>query len=46
MKLVATGAISKDTLAWMLGIEADSLEVDSPEIPEVDVDDLATALGL
>lgn len=46
LKLVASGAISKDTLAWMLGIEADSLEVDSPEIPEVDVDDLATALGL
>jgi hypothetical protein len=30
----------------MLGIDADSLDVDAPEVPEVDVDDLATALGL
>ena len=46
LKLVASGAISTATLAWMLGIDAAALEVDSPEIPEVDVDDLATALGL
>jgi hypothetical protein len=30
----------------MLGIDADSLDVDAPEVPEADVDDLATALGL
>jgi hypothetical protein len=30
----------------MLGIAADALEVDSPEISEVDADDLAAALGL
>jgi hypothetical protein len=46
LELVASGAISTATLAWMLGIAADALEVDSPDIPEVDVDDLATALGL
>jgi hypothetical protein len=44
--LIASGAVSRATLAWMLGIDADSLDVDAPEIPEVDVDDLATALGL
>jgi Zn-dependent peptidase ImmA (M78 family)/transcriptional regulator with XRE-family HTH domain len=43
---VASGAISKATLAWMLGIDAAMLEVDSPDIPEVDVDDLASELGL
>jgi Zn-dependent peptidase ImmA (M78 family) len=46
LKLVASGTISTATLAWMLGIDAAALEVDSPEIPEVDVNDLATALGL
>jgi hypothetical protein len=46
LELIASGMISTATLAWMLGIDADALEVDSPEIPEVDVDDLATALGL
>jgi hypothetical protein len=30
----------------MLGIDADSLDVDAPETPEMHVDDLATALGL
>jgi hypothetical protein len=46
LELVASGAISTATLAWMLGIDAAALEVDSPEIPEVNADDLATALGL
>lgn len=46
LALVASGAIGTATLAWMLGIDAAALEVDSPEIPEVDVADLATALGL
>jgi IrrE N-terminal-like domain len=44
--LIASGAVSRATLAWMLGIDADSLDVDAPETPEIDVDDLATALGL
>jgi hypothetical protein len=43
---IASGAISSATLAWMLGIDAESLDVDAPEIPEPNVDDLATALGL
>jgi hypothetical protein len=30
----------------MLGIDAAALELDSPEIPEIDVDDLASGLGL
>ena len=46
LERVASGAISKATLAWMLGIDAAALEVDSPEIPEVSADDLAAALGL
>jgi hypothetical protein len=46
LELIASGAVSRATLAWMLGIDADSLDVDAPEVPEVDVDDLATALGL
>jgi transcriptional regulator with XRE-family HTH domain len=46
LKLVESGEIGKATLAWMLGIDATTLEVDSPEIPEVNVDDLATELGL
>ena len=44
--LIASGAVSRATLAWMLGIDAYSLDVDAPEIPEVNIDDLATALGL
>jgi len=46
LELIASGVISTATLAWMLGIDAATLEVDSPGMPEVDVDDLATALGL
>jgi len=46
LDLVASGAIGTATLGWMLGIDAAALEVDSPEIAEVDVDDLAIALGL
>jgi hypothetical protein len=30
----------------MLGIDVEALEVDSPEVPEVSADDLASALGL
>jgi IrrE N-terminal-like domain len=46
LELIASGAVSRATLAWMLGIDADSLDVDAPELPEADIDDLATALGL
>ncbi len=46
LERVAAGAIGRATLAWMLGIDPDALDVDSPEVPEVDVDELAAALGL
>jgi hypothetical protein len=46
LKRVESGEIGRATLAWMLGIDATALEVDSPEIPEVNADDLASALGL
>jgi transcriptional regulator with XRE-family HTH domain len=46
LERVASGEIGRATLAWMLGIDAAALEVDSPEIPEVSPDDLASALGL
>ncbi|MEU6134892.1 ImmA/IrrE family metallo-endopeptidase [Nocardioides sp. NPDC047086] len=43
---IASGALGRGTLAWMLGIDPEALEVDFPEIPETEVDDLAYALGL
>ena len=36
LELIASGAVGRATLAWMLGIDADSLDVDAPEIPEAD----------
>jgi Zn-dependent peptidase ImmA (M78 family)/transcriptional regulator with XRE-family HTH domain len=46
LERVASGEIGTATLAWMLGIDAGTLEVDAPAIPEVNVDDLASAFGL
>lgn len=46
LERVASGAIGRATLAWMLGIDVDALEVDSPEISEVEADELAAAIGL
>lgn len=46
LNLIASGVISTDTLAWMLGIDPATLEVDTPEIPEVATDEVAAALGL
>ncbi|WP_322754046.1 XRE family transcriptional regulator [Frankia sp. Cas3] len=43
---ISSGVLGKGTLAWMLGIDPDALEVDIPTVPDVDVDDLAMALGL
>jgi Zn-dependent peptidase ImmA (M78 family) len=44
---IAAGELPKDTLAWMLGVPPDTLEVDAPpEPPAGGVDDLAAALGL
>ena len=45
--LIAEGSLGKGTLAWMLGIDAETLEVDEPPLPEpVDADQLAAELGL
>jgi IrrE N-terminal-like domain len=46
LERVASGAIGRETLAWMLGIDVQTLEVDSPEGSEVSANDLASALGL
>ncbi len=46
LERLASGAIGRATLAWMLGIDAAALEVDSPDVPEGDADELAAALGL
>ncbi|MGF7238302.1 MAG: ImmA/IrrE family metallo-endopeptidase [Frankia sp.] len=46
LKRIESGALGKGTLAWMLGINPDALEVDMPTVPEVDVDDLVKALAL
>jgi Zn-dependent peptidase ImmA (M78 family) len=46
LELIASGAISPDTLAWMLGVPAATLPVDAPDMAEVNIDDLSTALGL
>jgi len=45
--MIASGALGKGTLAWMLGIDADDLEVDMPAAgDDIDPDVLASALGL
>ncbi|WP_415853235.1 helix-turn-helix domain-containing protein [Sinomonas sp. G460-2] len=47
LSLIAQGRVRKDTLAWMLGVEADSLEVDEPAPkPTMSADELSAALGL
>ncbi len=46
LERIASGAIGKATLAWMLGIDASELEVDSPEVLDVSDDELAALLGL
>jgi Zn-dependent peptidase ImmA (M78 family) len=46
LERAASGAVGTATLAWMLGIDPSALEVDTPAVPGVDVEDLASALGL
>lgn len=46
LKRIAGGDLGKETLAWMLGIPPDALDVDTPAIPDVSADELARALGL
>lgn len=43
---IAAGQIGKGTLAWMLGVAPDRLEVDEPERAEMSTADLAAALEL
>lgn len=44
---IASGRLPKVTLAWMLGVDADTLEVDEPVLPEsMSVADLSAALGI
>lgn len=46
LERIAAGHVGKSTLAWMLGVSADSLEVDEPENrPEIDDADLDALLG-
>lgn len=45
VELVGEGRVPKATLAWMLGVDEDEIEIDVPELPEPDVDELARALG-
>lgn len=46
LERIASGEIGKATLAWMLGIDTDALDVDAPSVPEVDTDELSESLGL
>lgn len=47
LRRIAAGEIGKGSLAWMLGVDPDALEVDSPApAPAVDPDELGAALGL
>lgn len=46
VKGIASGALGKGTLAWMLGLDAEALDVDTPDSPGLSPDDLAAALGL
>lgn len=44
--MIARGELGKGTLAWMLGIAPEELEVDVPApVEEFDTDALASALG-
>lgn len=43
---VATGRIGKETLAWMLGVQPDELEVEAPPPESMSTEELAAALGL
>lgn len=48
LELIEKGLLGKDTLAWMMGIDADDIELDMPLTSESAIDDdaLADALGL
>lgn len=46
VELIGSGALGKDTLAWMLGVPADELDVDAPLPPEpLSAEELVDMLG-
>lgn len=46
LDLIARGGIGKGTLAWMLGVSVESLEVEQPAAPEMSSSELLEALGV
>ena len=46
MEAVAVGKVPKETLAWMLDVDPESIEVHPPQTKGVDLDGLAASLGL
>ena len=45
LKRIASGDLGKATLAWMLGVPEEHLDVDSPPLAQIGSDELAAALG-
>lgn len=45
VELISQGRLSKATLAWMLDVDEDEIEIDEPDTPDADIDELARALG-
>jgi transcriptional regulator with XRE-family HTH domain len=46
MEAVALGTVPKETLAWMLDVTPEEIEVHPPQSSSIDLDDLAAELGL
>lgn len=46
VEAVATGKVAKETLAWMLDVAPEEIDVHPPQSTSVDLDDLAAELGL
>ncbi|MFH8252908.1 ImmA/IrrE family metallo-endopeptidase [Microbacterium sp. B2969] len=45
IELISQGRLPKATLAWMLDVDEDEIEIDEPDTPDADIDELARALG-
>ncbi|WP_194410046.1 ImmA/IrrE family metallo-endopeptidase [Microbacterium cremeum] len=45
VELISQGRLPKATLAWMLDVDEDEIEIDEPDTPDADIDELARALG-
>lgn len=45
LKRIEAGMLHKETLAWMLGVAADELEIDEPAPPSLSDDELMDLLG-